>query len=121
MKEKNVILLGILFSLLGSFFLIYGDNGNYLDVIGRSIFDGWATQSTTGVSITVFAQQLDIPVPDNGVVVVNLSSDGDTGITKIANLTAGLAVNISIYGDSYPSAWTEAEPNATHASPQQIK
>ena len=121
MKEKNVILLGILFSLLGSFFLIYGDNGNYLDVIGRSIFDGWATQSTTGVSITVFAQQLDIPVPDNGVVVVNLSSDGDTGITKIANLTAGLAVNISIYGDSYPSVWTEAEPNATQAGSNKIE
>ncbi len=121
MKEKNVIVLIAVLSLLGTFFLVYGAQGNYLAVIGASVFDGWATQATTSASLAIAgAEEISVLVSDSG----NASFASDTVplvVHTITNLTSGWQINISLKGQHYPSgqnyplAWTEPEPNTTQA------
>ena len=115
MKEKNVIVLIAVLSLLGTFFLVYGAQGNYLAVIGASVFDGWATQATTSLSLTIGREQ-SFDVSSSGVVTFTDISFNDmlSSLTSLSNLTTGWQVNVSAYVD-YPVKWDEPEPNSTQA------
>ncbi|HLC20381.1 MAG TPA: hypothetical protein VJK72_05645 [Candidatus Nanoarchaeia archaeon] len=119
-KISNIIILILLVSFTASFFVT---SYNVVQVIGNtivdtwSVIDGWATSGTVGIAINIISNidtENNVVVPDSG----NLSFSNpniNADITKVTHLTSKCIINATLYGKSFPSAWSQREPNATEA------
>ena len=116
MNRNTIVFVVLVLSFLGSYVLTSYD----VQVIGNTIvdtwtiIDGWATSATTSLSVTITSTENSVEVPASG----NLTFS-NTGISQVipqvTQLTSKCIINSTLYGPSFPSAWSQREPNATEA------
>jgi|SRR3989344_1874211 len=113
MKTNNLILF--LLILISAIFLILSLFPN-----SNNALQGGTTYETTTLSITIFSQENDRPIGENGHYTPNNSLISN----KIPNITAlipGTHLNLSIFGAEFPSSWMDArEPNSTEVGTTKI-
>ena len=86
----------------------------------QNTIQGGATSQTTTLSITIVDSDEEEEVGEDGECHFDDDKVNDV-ITEISGLTSGWRINASLFGESFPSSWTERQPNSTEAGATKIE